>query len=168
MGINNISAVSNPISFVHGSSPTDIPRASTEKSSQKRISGEEREGNINHSHLDFVELIKFNDRLNSVAKDQRAFEKVNDYIEQMKAQLGRIIKQFPPFPPGSEDRIRALRAYAYFRKVIDQLTIPPREELLPQSTQAIIDTPDAANSNKAEGNSQATLSNRSLEIQISS
>jgi hypothetical protein len=167
MGINNISAVSNPISFVHGGSPADLPRASTEESFQKGISGGEREWNINHSHLDFVKLQKINDRLNSAAKGQRTFEKVNDYIEHMKAQLETIMKQFPPFPPGSEERIQALRAYAYFRKMIDQLTIPPREEFLPPSTEEIKDVPDSVNSKKAELNSPATLSCQNLEIQIS-
>ena len=46
----------------------------------------------------------------------------------MKARLITIIKQYQPFPPRSEERIRLLRAFNAFRKQIDQLTIPPREE----------------------------------------
>jgi hypothetical protein len=53
---------------------------------------------------------------------------MEDYIDRLKAQLERIIKNFPPFPPGSEDRIQLLRNYASFRRLIDQLTIPPSEE----------------------------------------
>ena len=43
----------------------------------------------------------------------------------MKARLLRIVKNFPPFPPGSEERVKILRSFNLFRKQIDQLTIPP-------------------------------------------
>jgi hypothetical protein len=168
MEINNISAVSNPISFVHGSSSTDLPRASTKDPFRKGISGGEKEWNINHSHFDFVKLQKVNDRLNSAAKGQRTFEKMNNYIEQMKAQLETILKQFPPFPPGSDERIQALRAYVSIRKMIDQLTIPPREEFLPPPTEEIENVPDSVNSKRTELNSQSPLSYQNLETQISS
>ena len=39
-----------------------------------------------------------------------------------------LLEDFPPFPPGSEGRIQLLRNFAAFRKLIDQLTIPPGEE----------------------------------------
>lgn len=35
------------------------------------------------------------------------------------------MKQYPPFPPGSEDRIKYLSRFAMLRKQIDQLTYPP-------------------------------------------
>jgi hypothetical protein len=168
MGINNIGAVSNPISFFHGRSPVDISRVSTEKASPRGIHGEEKKWNINHSRLDFVGLQKINDRLNSEAIGQRTLKIVDDYIEQMKAQLVKIMKQFPPFPPGSEDRIQALRAYAYFRKMIDQLTIPPREDLLPSPTLGEKDPAGSVTSKKAGLNIQANLSGQIFEIQISS
>ena len=36
-----------------------------------------------------------------------------------------FLKQYPPYPPGSEDRIKYLSRFAMLRKQIDQLTIPP-------------------------------------------
>ena len=78
------------------------------------------------------ELQKINDSSNEVAQKQRTSDKilkgVEDYVDHMKAQLERIIKNFPPFPPESAERIRLLRSYAGFRRLIDQLTIPPPEE----------------------------------------
>jgi hypothetical protein len=84
----------------------------------------------NHSEL--LELQKINDSWNVIAQKRRIHDKllkeVEDYVDQLKAQLERIIKNFPPFPPGSEERIQLLRSFAAFRKLIDQLTIPPVEE----------------------------------------
>jgi hypothetical protein len=78
------------------------------------------------------ELQKINDSSNEVAQKQQTRDKilkgVGDYADRMKAQLGRIIKNFPPFPPESKDRIMLLRSYSGFRKLIDQLTIPPPED----------------------------------------
>jgi hypothetical protein len=78
------------------------------------------------------ELQKINDSLNEVAQKQQTRDKilngVGDYADRMKAQLERIIKNFPPFPLEDKERIKLLRGYASFRKLIDELTIPPPEE----------------------------------------
>jgi len=81
---------------------------------------------------ELLELQKINDSWNVIAQKKRIHDKllneVEDYVDHLKAQLERIIKNFPPFPPGSEERIQLLRSFAAFRKLIDQLTIPPAEE----------------------------------------
>ena len=81
---------------------------------------------------ELLELHKINDSWNVIAQKKRIHDKllneVEDYVDHLKAQLERIIKNFPPFPPGSEERIQLLRNFAAFRKLIDQLTIPPGEE----------------------------------------
>jgi hypothetical protein len=68
-------------------------------------------------------------RLNAIAKNIRAYDKslktLKNYIDKLKAELGRIIKNFPPFPPGSEERVSLLKSYISLRKQIDQLTVPP-------------------------------------------
>ena len=80
----------------------------------------------------WVELQKINDSLNEAAQKQQTRDKilngVGDYADRMKAQLERIIKNFPPFSPEDTERIKLLRNYASFRKLIDELTIPPPEE----------------------------------------
>jgi hypothetical protein len=79
-----------------------------------------------------LELQKINDSWNDIAQKKRTHDNIlnemEDYIDRLKAQLERILKNFPPFPPGSEERIQLLRSFAAFRRLIDQLTIPPREE----------------------------------------
>jgi hypothetical protein len=77
--------------------------------------------------FDALDLIK--SRLNAIAERIRVADKtiesVENYIDKMKAELGRIIKNYPPFPPGSEERVKLLKSYISLRKQIDQLTIPP-------------------------------------------
>ena len=62
--------------------------------------------------------------INSVDKTLGIIEK---HVDKMKNQLEMMVKEYPPFPPGSEERIRILRNYNAVRKLIDQLTIPPRK-----------------------------------------
>jgi len=50
---------------------------------------------------------------------------IENYIDKMKAKLKRVIKNYPPFPPGSEGRVEILKSFNTFRKQIAQLTIPP-------------------------------------------
>jgi hypothetical protein len=84
------------------------------------------------NHPELLELQKVNDSWNDIAQKKRIYDnninEVEDYVDRMKAQLERILKNFPPFPPGSEERMQLLRNFAAFRRLIDQLTIPPPEE----------------------------------------
>ena len=134
MGLDNISALSFPISSVNLSQEMGISKSSGRETGSPPIRREKMEGSIRRSPSEFVELQKVNDNINQLARIQKAFgkrfEKADSYLEQMKEQLERIIKQFPPFPPGSEDRVKALRAFSSFRKMMDQLTLPPPEEVL--------------------------------------
>ena len=87
---------------------------------------------LSRNHPELLELQKINDSWNAIAQEKRAHDNIlnemEDYIDRMKAQLERILKNFPPFPPGSEERMQLLRNFATFRKLIDQLTLPPAEE----------------------------------------
>jgi hypothetical protein len=80
--------------------------------------------------VDKLEVI--HSRLNSAAKTIRGadkyMEKIENYIDRMKAESQKIMKNYPPFPPGSEERVRRLKSINAFRKLIDQLTIPPPNE----------------------------------------
>jgi hypothetical protein len=75
-------------------------------------------------------------RLNLVARNIRDADEtmgeIETYIDKMKAQLEKIVKNFPPFPPGSEERMEKLRTFHTFRKQIDEMTIPPNEVFLMQ------------------------------------
>jgi len=59
----------------------------------------------------------------------KAIGHVNDQITKMKANLFTIIKMYPPYPPGSEERARILKSYIGLRREIEQLTIPPEYQI---------------------------------------
>ena len=71
-------------------------------------------------------------RFSSVARTIRGADenigKIENCIDRMKAELQRIVKSYPPFPPGSEERVKRLKSINAFRRLIDQLTIPPPSE----------------------------------------
>lgn len=46
-------------------------------------------------------------------------------IAQMKEQLGKIVKQYPPFPPDDRSRMEILMSYSGLQKQITSLMVPP-------------------------------------------
>jgi hypothetical protein len=49
-------------------------------------------------------------------------ESIDSHLSEMRAKLEHIVKIYPPYPPGSADRIDALRQFSALRKIIDQMT----------------------------------------------
>jgi hypothetical protein len=60
-------------------------------------------------------------------KDE-AMKAIGDTLDKMSADLEAVVKQYPPFPRGSEERVQRLRSYAGLRAEIDRLTTPPHAE----------------------------------------
>lgn len=50
---------------------------------------------------------------------------VEEKIDRMNDSLTGIVKHYPPFPPGSEERVQRLESFSAFRKEIERLTFPP-------------------------------------------
>lgn len=46
-------------------------------------------------------------------------------LKAMKGELEGIVKNFPPFPQGSDDRVRMLKSFNALRQQIDALSYPP-------------------------------------------
>jgi hypothetical protein len=69
------------------------------------------------------------DFLNSVATNLRqtndGLTAVNAVVEQMKASLDKIIKNFPPYPVESKERMEQLMSYSSLQKQIMSLMVPP-------------------------------------------
>jgi len=109
----------------------------TRKSSTGRRMNSAKEGSsrwvqANQGRSAFNNLQAINSSLNSVAMGIRiadmAMETMETYIDQMKAQLERIIKNYPPFPSGCEERVKFLRSFTAIRKQIDQLSFQPEDQ----------------------------------------
>jgi hypothetical protein len=69
------------------------------------------------------------DFLNSVATNLRQTNEgltaAKAVTEQMKASLDKIIKNYPPYPPESKDRMDQLMQFASLRNQIQGMMIPP-------------------------------------------
>jgi len=77
---------------------------------------------VNPSHQFTAE---FNAVVKSVRIADKAMGEIETNIEQMESEVEMFLKQYPPYPPGSEDRVNYLNRFAMLRKQIDQLTFPP-------------------------------------------
>lgn len=77
---------------------------------------------VNASHQFTAE---FNAVVKSVRIADKAMGQIETNIEQMESEVEMFLKQYPPYPPGSEDRVNYLSRFAMLRKQIDQLTFPP-------------------------------------------
>jgi flagellin-like hook-associated protein FlgL len=80
-----------------------------------------------------------NSGLESVAISIRGADAAMAAIEEHIDQMIETVKLFPPYPEGdnSEERIRMLRSFNGIRQLIDQLTIPAKDDL----GQAILSDP---------------------------
>lgn len=74
-------------------------------------------------------LGSFVEEKNQVARSIRtaseALVKASGVIDGMKENLGRIIKNYPPFPQDSAERKEILMSYVSLRKEILSMTFPP-------------------------------------------
>lgn len=74
-------------------------------------------------------LGSFNEEKNLIAKNIRssseALSKASDLVDGLKENLGKIIKNYPPFPQDSAERKEILMGYISLRKEILSMTFPP-------------------------------------------
>jgi hypothetical protein len=74
-------------------------------------------------------LGNLNDILSNVATNLRATEEglrtANSTIEQMKSELAKIVKNFPPFGMDSQERKDILMSYSAIQKEIVKMMVPP-------------------------------------------
>lgn len=81
---------------------------------------------------EYYRLAALHDRARVLASTIRtmdqAMEAATLTIGAMKKTLNSIIKDFPPYPVGSEERVKRLHDFAALRAMIERLTIPPDEE----------------------------------------
>ncbi len=123
------------VTAVH-SSPGDFSRSYQHKQSQvtpvKESSGKRfQTDKVASPRLDHIQINKL-EASNSDSQDMaQAIRGVNQSLNsidanliQMKSALESIVKIYPPYPPGSSERIEALRQFSAFRQMIDQIAHP--------------------------------------------
>jgi hypothetical protein len=87
---------------------------------------------LSSERLLFHKLEGANEEAGQMAQQIRAIDhtirQIHANVEKMQSTLETVTKVYPPYPKDSAERIEALRQFASLRKMIDQLTIPPRED----------------------------------------
>lgn len=73
----------------------------------------------------FKEIQAIKARLNEISERMQGSVDKEEILEKIKEGINRINKFFPPYPPGSEDRVRFLKGYVAFRVLIERLSLPP-------------------------------------------
>jgi hypothetical protein len=107
--------------------------ASQKLNSPQKTSGVKRKATtsikINGSHFEFSAPQSAHSAINMVADSVRqsdlAMLEIEKQINQMKTRLTEHVKNFPPFLPGSEERVKLMKRFSAFRHQIDRLTFPP-------------------------------------------
>ncbi len=87
---------------------------------------------IDRSGFPFSNRQASTSNLNSVARTIRradeTMQEIGRHIDDMKSRLQTHVKNYPPFPPGSEERVKMLKSFSAFRRLIDDLTVPPDDD----------------------------------------
>ena len=80
----------------------------------------------------FSKAENVNDKMRMLVREIREVDQTMNQVEknlqEMKASLEQINKSYPPYPPGSDERVQALRRFGSLRHLIDQLTVPPPDD----------------------------------------
>ncbi len=66
----------------------------------------------------------------SIRAKDNALTRIEESLKKAEQPLTEIVKLFPPFPPGSEERVKMLKSFNSYRKLINKLTFPPIEDNL--------------------------------------
>jgi hypothetical protein len=83
-------------------------------------------GNIGKELFQSIQTDKttLNSLAKTIQKVDTAMVTIGRHIDQMKSDISAIVKNFPPFAPGSEERLKLLKSFNSLRQQIDALTIP--------------------------------------------
>lgn len=64
----------------------------------------------------------------TVREMNRTLQSARTTLEGMRQAADAVLKQYPPFPLGSEQRLSYLRSIAALRHQLDAMTVPPRDD----------------------------------------
>lgn len=83
-------------------------------------------------HAAFAALAGIKDEASQTAMAARAMHRAlraaQTTLGSMRQAADAVLKQYPPFPPGSEQRLSYLRSIAALRHQLDAMTVPPRDD----------------------------------------
>lgn len=115
-------------SFHRTSAPPRVPVRKPSDVKLKEIVQRDQVKSPGLDHIQFNKLEVSNTDARDIAQEIRnvnqSLETINAHVRQMRASLESIVKIYPPYPPGSSERVEALRQFSAIRKMIDQIAHP--------------------------------------------
>jgi hypothetical protein len=82
-----------------------------------------------NKNIELGDILNIKSGINNIAEHIRtvnnSINSAQILVEKIKNDLKIIRKNFPPFPPGSEERVQLLKNIQAFQKQINELTFPP-------------------------------------------
>ncbi len=116
------------LKLVSDSANSTQSKISTVKGNNSSEGNQAESIKINRKHAAFTKVQTLNATFNSVARNihtaDNAMETIGKEIDKMQEKLETHTKNYPPFLPGSEERVQLLKRFQYFREQIDKMTIP--------------------------------------------
>ena len=114
----------------------------------------------------FNKLEATNSHSQEIAKQIRhvnqSMKTIASHLDKMRSSLEHIVKIYPPYPPGSTERIEALRQFSALRNMIDQMTLPNRDSGMANIISAADSPSDSANLNISAGEHRLQIDRQPL------
>lgn len=109
-----------------------------------------------------------NSRTQEIAQQIRqvnqTIETIDSHLSDMRTKLEGIVKIYPPYPPGSTERIEALRQFSALRKMIDRLTRPVWDDSVTNLLSAADGPAGAANLETPSSENKLSAGRQSLHL----
>ncbi|MCS6785946.1 MAG: hypothetical protein NZ524_02765 [Thiobacillaceae bacterium] len=67
-------------------------------------------------------------QVQAAAQQRNAAERVDELVHRMQREIAAMVKNYPPFPIGSEERQHYLRSISALRHQIEALIVPPEHD----------------------------------------
>jgi hypothetical protein len=68
---------------------------------------------------------EFNAVVRSIRIADQAMGEIESHLDQVTSDVAMYVKQYPPYPPDSEERAQLLNRFAGLRQLADRLAMPP-------------------------------------------
>jgi hypothetical protein len=115
MDIQRIDSISILVNNSYSRTAQDFPRPKVDSSKDPWIKTLDNTKEIApHFSNEAVQLQQMDQQIDQIGKT----------TSSLKEEIITMHRTLPPFPPGSQERVRLLKSYIGLRKLIEQLTIP--------------------------------------------
>jgi hypothetical protein len=127
-GVGSRPGVGISSTFVAASAITGSSTSQTQSQNPDDSSGTA----VEVGHSSFASILDAKARVTELAKAIRVADQVmgqaDGLLNQMRHQL-LMVKNYPPFPPGNEERLNFIKSIEGLRKEFEALSVPPADDV---------------------------------------